>query len=174
MNFFYDLNKKLNSIGAVPESTQLNERDLGKQLDEVSTELLIKSRDVARDRQFGSEANSERRAEQIHRKQADRLQAGIDDRLKKQRDAAELASLSPAKQRLAGLDEGAASSSFEILDTTLRDRISGMAGPEVRGNNVSSSDPKVTARLSAFGLVFVSLKISSIKLAAVSVHLLLF
>ena len=30
MNFFYDLNKKLNSIGAVPESTQLNERDLGK------------------------------------------------------------------------------------------------------------------------------------------------
>jgi len=152
MNFFYDLNKKLNSIGAAPESTQLNEGDLGKQLNEISDELVLKSRNIARDHQYGAEANSERRAQQIYRKQGDRFQAAINDRSNKQRDAAELASLSPAKRRLAGLDEVsvAASSSFEILDSTLRDKISSMAGTEVRGNNVSSSDPKVTARLSAF------------------------
>ena len=102
MNFFYDLNKKLNNIGAVPEPTQLNERDLGKQLDEVSVAAMTRARDVARDHEYGAEANSERRAQQIHRKQGDRLQAGINDRLKKQRDAAELASLSPAKIRNMG------------------------------------------------------------------------
>ena len=150
MNFFYDLNKQLNSIGAVPESTQLNERDLGKQLNEISTELVTKARDVAKAKGSNASDNHQYVAARIHNAQGDRLQAGLNDKLRQQSKAAALASLSPAKKRLAGLDEGAASSSFEILDTTLRDRISGMAGTEVRGNNVSSSDPKVTARLSAF------------------------
>ena len=106
MNFFYDLNKKLNSIGAVPESTQLNERDLGKQLNELSPALLTKARDIAQAKGSNAADNNQFVAARIHNAQGDRLQAGLSDKLRQQSKAAALASLSPAKRRLAGLDEG--------------------------------------------------------------------
>jgi len=57
MNFFYDLNKKLNSIGAAPESTQLNERDLGKH-NNATTGFAALAKKAGKE--YGSKAAGER------------------------------------------------------------------------------------------------------------------
>jgi len=67
MNFFYDLNKKLNSIGAAPESTQLNERDEGKH-NNATTGFAALAKKAGKE--YGSKAAGERVAGAVHAKMA--------------------------------------------------------------------------------------------------------
>ena len=192
MNFFYDLNKKLNSIGAAPESTQLNEGVADavkgairgfKSPDAANPGIADRVKWAAKGAKanYDTEGNAER-----GKKAGETLGHAVAGAIKHSYDAvpaikeghcptcncspcscnegnafsgavvkAKRDGIQPGETVTVGgkkypVKEGAASSSFEILDPKLRDRISSMAGTEVRGNNVSSSDPKVTARLSAF------------------------
>ena len=145
MNFFYDLNKKLNSIGAVPESTQLNERDLGKQLNEISTELVTKARDVAKAKGSNASDNHQYVAARIHNAQGDRLQAGLSDRLRQQSKAAAYASLSPAKKRLAGLDEIEGSEESDMMAAA--DQTDAAQGASMKANALTPPPPLPVQRV---------------------------
>lgn len=76
-----------------------------EQIDELSNDLIIRAKNKARARQADATNNDNRRAAQIHRKQGDRLQAGLMRNYDKQNDADEMASLSPAKRRKMNKEE---------------------------------------------------------------------
>ena len=65
MTFFYNLNKKLNSIESAPESKQLNERDEGKHNNATTGFKALASKAA---KEYGSKAAGERVAGAVHAK----------------------------------------------------------------------------------------------------------
>lgn len=76
-----------------------------QELDELSAALLFRARQKAQNRADDASEKSQHKAAQVHKKQANVINVGLQKSMKKERDALEYSSLSAAKRRTMTKEE---------------------------------------------------------------------